>query len=165
LTGINGSAPQFWGYYLRIFFFFLKKRQFIPIDKGGNIISDVPAFCVNSVSPCPVSIGLSTQQISSVLYPQEANTIEITTKPYTDLWQRTHYYFRNDTAPVLQMRTSEKYFLFILRVEFESKHRFDPCGIVMCLNSGNWLKGSIEYENDAFQYLGSIATNQKQWRC
>ena len=34
------------------------------------------------------------------------NRIEITTKPFTDLWQRTYYHFRNDNALVLQMHTS-----------------------------------------------------------
>jgi len=87
------------------------------------------------------------------------DTIEITTKPYTDLWQRTYYHFRNDNAPVLQMRTSEKYFSFIVKTAFESKHRFDQCGVVMYLDSENWLKGSIEYENNEFQHLGSVATN------
>lgn len=33
--------------------------------------------------------------------------IAITTKPHTDLWQRTYYHFRNDNAPVLQMKTNE----------------------------------------------------------
>ena len=36
--------------------------------------------------------------------------IEVTTRPYTDLWQRTYYHFRNDNAPVLQMETEEKFF-------------------------------------------------------
>ena len=73
--------------------------------------------------------------------------------------QRTYYHFRNDNAPVLQMETSEKFFSFIVKTEFESKHRFDQCGIVMYLDSENWLKGSIEYENDTFQHLGSVVTN------
>ena len=30
---------------------------------------------------------------------------------------------------------------------------------VMYLDSDNWLKGSVEFENEAFQHLGSIATN------
>ena len=34
------------------------------------------------------------------------------------------------------------------------------CGIVMYLDSENWLKGSVEYENDEFQHLGSVATNK-----
>ena len=41
----------------------------------------------------------------------------------------------------------------------ESHHRFDQCGVVMYLDSENWLKGSIEYENDNFQHLGSVVTN------
>ena len=85
--------------------------------------------------------------------------IEITTKPFTDLWQRTYYHFRNDNAPVLQMETEEGYFSFVVKTEFESKHRFDQCGVVMYLDSENWLKGSIEYENDEFQHLGSVVTN------
>ena len=85
--------------------------------------------------------------------------IEIITVPHTDLWQRTYYHFRNDNAPVLQMKTSEKYFSFVVKTEFESKHRFDQCGVVMYLDSDNWLKGSIEFENDEFQHLGSVATN------
>ena len=31
----------------------------------------------------------------------ESDRIEITTAPYTDLWQRTYYHFQNDNAPVL----------------------------------------------------------------
>ena len=86
--------------------------------------------------------------------------IEIITAPHTDLWQRTYYHFRNDNAPVLQMETDEKFFSFTVKTEFESKHRFDQCGIVMYLDSENWLKGSIEYENDKFQHLGSVVTNK-----
>ena len=85
--------------------------------------------------------------------------IEIVTKSHTDLWQRTYYHFRNDNAPVLQMETDEKYFSFIVKTEFDSKHRFDQCGVVMYLDSENWLKGSIEYENEEFQHLGSVVTN------
>ena len=90
----------------------------------------------------------------------EKGKIMITTLPHTDLWQRTYYHFRNDNAPVFQMETEEKYFSFIVRTSFEESHqRFDQCGIVMYLDSENWLKGSIEYENDEFQHLGSVVTN------
>ncbi|MBR3839771.1 MAG: DUF1349 domain-containing protein [Erysipelotrichales bacterium] len=86
--------------------------------------------------------------------------IEIITEPHTDLWQRTYYHFRNDNAPVLQMTTDEKYFSFTVKTDFtESHHRFDQCGIVMYLDSENWLKGSVEYENEEFQHLGSVVTN------
>lgn len=89
----------------------------------------------------------------------EEQQIKITTEPGTDLWQRTYYGFRNDNAPVLQMSTEEPYFSFVVKTEFDSKRRFDQCGIVMYLNSDNWLKASIEYENDEYQRLGSVVTN------
>ncbi len=86
--------------------------------------------------------------------------VEIVTQPKTDLWQRTYYHFRNDNAPVLQMETDEKYFSFVVKTDFaESQHRFDQCGVVMYLDSENWIKASIEYENDDFQHLGSVVTN------
>lgn len=86
--------------------------------------------------------------------------IEIVTTPHTDLWQRTYYHFRNDNAPVLQMTSAEQFFSFVVKTEFtESHHRFDQCGIVLYLDSENWLKGSIEYENERFQHLGSVVTN------
>ncbi|HIW51651.1 MAG TPA: DUF1349 domain-containing protein [Candidatus Blautia intestinavium] len=93
-------------------------------------------------------------------YSISPEKIEITTKPHTDLWQRTYYHFRNDNAPVLQMETDEKYFSFTVKTEFtDSHHRFDQCGVVLYLDSENWLKGSIEYETDEFQHLGSVVTN------
>ncbi|MBR1797817.1 MAG: DUF1349 domain-containing protein [Clostridiales bacterium] len=93
-------------------------------------------------------------------YAVDEGVINITTLPHTDLWQRTYYHFRNDNAPVFQMETEEKYFSFVVKTSFEeSHHRFDQCGIVMYLDSENWLKGSIEYENDKFQHLGSVVTN------
>ena len=86
--------------------------------------------------------------------------ITIYTQPKTDLWQRTYYGFQNDSAPVLQMKTSEKYFSFIVKTEFDSKARFDQCGIVVYLDSENWMKASIEYENEQYQRLGSVVTNR-----
>ena len=96
----------------------------------------------------------------------DADRIEITTQPHTDLWQRTYYHFRNDNAPVLQMETEEKFFSFVVKTSFDSHHRFDQCGVILYLDSENWLKASIEYENDRFQHLGSVVTNHgwSDWR-
>ena len=88
-----------------------------------------------------------------------ADTLTVTTRPHTDLWQRTYYHFRNDNAPVLQMATRAQYFSFVVKTEFDSHHRFDQCGVVLYLDSENWLKASIAYENDEFQHLGSVVTN------
>ena len=87
------------------------------------------------------------------------DSIEIITEPHTDLWQRTYYHFRNDNAPVLQIETDEKYFSFVVKTEFDTKVRYDQSGIVMYLDSENWLKASMEYENEEIQRLGSVVTN------
>ncbi len=94
-------------------------------------------------------------------YKIEKDTVEVVTRPHTDLWQRTYYHFQNDNAPVFQMETEEKYFSFVVKTDFQqSHHRFDQCGVVMYLDSENWLKASIEYENEEYQHLGSVVTNQ-----
>lgn len=93
------------------------------------------------------------------VYTVTEDTIEIVTEPFTDLWQRTYYHFRNDNAPVLQTKSREKYFSFIVKTAFDSKVRYDQSGIAMYLDSENWLKASIEYENGQIQRLGSVVTN------
>lgn len=86
--------------------------------------------------------------------------VEITTEPHTDLWQRTYYHFRNDNAPLFQAETEEQYFSFAVQTHFQgAHHRFDQCGIVMYLDPENWLKASVEYENEHYQHLGSVVTN------
>ena len=90
----------------------------------------------------------------------EDGKLVVVTNPHTDLWQRTYYHFRNDNAPVFQMETEKQFFSFSVKTEFqESGRRFDQCGIVMYLDSENWLKASVEYENEEFQHLGSVVTN------
>lgn len=90
----------------------------------------------------------------------ETDQVLITTLPHTDLWQRTYYHFQNDNAPVFQMETAKPYFSFVVRTSFaDSHHRFDQCGVVLYLDSENWLKASVEYENEEYQHLGSVVTN------
>lgn len=122
--------------------------------------------CTSNIAEKTISLN-DTLSLSDFEWTREpescvmkGDTIEVVTKSGTDLWQRTYYHFRNDNAPVLQVCTEEKYFSFVVKTSFaESHHRFDQCGVVMYLDSENWLKGSIEYENEEFQHLGSVATN------
>ena len=92
-------------------------------------------------------------------YGVTGDRVEIITEPHTDLWQRTYYHFRNDNAPVLQLETDEQFFSFVVKTDFDTKVRYDQSGIVMYLDSDNWLKASVEYENDKIQRLGSVVTN------
>ena len=88
------------------------------------------------------------------------NCVTVVTRPHTDLWQRTYYHFRNDNAPVLQLRTSETYFSFTVRAQFDYKRRFDQAGIALYLDSERWLKGSIEFEDGRICRLGAVVTNR-----
>jgi regulation of enolase protein 1 (concanavalin A-like superfamily) len=85
-------------------------------------------------------------------------SVKITTEPNTDLWQRSYYGFRNDNAPALLLE-SEINFSFTAKVTFEYRARFDQCGLIIYLNSDNWFKTSIEYENEDISRLGSVVTN------
>ncbi len=87
------------------------------------------------------------------------DVLTMTTEPNTDLWQRTYYGFQVDNAPVFLTKTTEPYFSFVVKTEFESKRRFDQCGIAVYLDSDNWIKASVEYENEQYQRLGSVVTN------
>ena len=92
-------------------------------------------------------------------YTVTDDKVEMITEPRTDLWQRTYYHFRNDNAPVLQLETDEEYFSFVVKTSFDTKVRYDQSGIILYLNSDNWLKASVEYENDQIQRLGCVVTN------
>lgn len=87
-----------------------------------------------------------------------ADKVIIETDPGTDLWQRSFYGFQNDNAPMLQTKT-KKNFTFCCKVDFNYKNRFDQCGVIIYLDSENWFKASIEYENESFSRLGSVVTN------
>ncbi len=92
-------------------------------------------------------------------YTVTQDRVEIITEPRTDLWQRTYYHFRNDNAPVLQLATDEAYFSFVVRTDFDTKVRYDQSGVIMYLDSENWIKASMEYENEQIQRLGAVVTN------
>lgn len=86
--------------------------------------------------------------------------VTITTQPHTDLWQKTYYHFINDNAPLLLTTTDNDYFSFTVKTDFNDSHaRFDQCGLIVYIDNNNWIKCSIEYENETYQHLGSVVTN------
>jgi len=85
-------------------------------------------------------------------------SVSITTDPTTDFWQRSYYGFQNDNAPAIQLE-SDHNFTFTARVDFNYKALFDQCGLIIYLDSENWFKASIEYENTEFSRIGSVVTN------
>ncbi len=92
-------------------------------------------------------------------YEVRDDGVTIVTEPETDLWQRTYYGFQADNAPVFQLRTAEKYFTFSVKAAFDTSGSFDQCGVAAYLDSDNWMKASVEYENEWLSRLGSVVTN------
>lgn len=86
--------------------------------------------------------------------------IEIITESKTDLWSKTYYDFTIDNAPLLQMKTEQKLFSFTVKSEFEPKKIYDQCGIIVYLDTNNWLKASMENKVGNKFYLGSVLTSQ-----
>lgn len=84
--------------------------------------------------------------------------LEIWTDANTDFWQRTHYGFRNDNGHcLLQDLTGD--FCLQTEVTFQANGRYDQCGLMLRLDTENWIKASIEYINPETSKLGSVVTN------
>lgn len=84
--------------------------------------------------------------------------VKITTDPKTDFWQRSYYGFRNDNAPAWLIESGEN-FTFTVKVSFEYHERYDQSGVIIYIDSENWFKASIEYEDQNLSRLGSVVTN------
>ncbi|MBM9500195.1 DUF1349 domain-containing protein [Leptospira sp. 201903071] len=80
------------------------------------------------------------------------------TSPETDFWQRTHYGFRKDNGHCL-LRYVVSDFSLSVRTEFFPKKQYDQCGLMVRIDSENWIKSSIEYETPSHSRLGSVVTN------
>jgi len=84
--------------------------------------------------------------------------LAITTSNETDFWQRTHYGFRRDDGHFYYMRSRDD-FHFTTQCRFDGKVQYDQCGLMVRIDAENWLKCSIEYENEEVSRLGSVVTN------
>lgn len=86
------------------------------------------------------------------------STITIYTEPGTDFWQRTYYGFRNDNGHAFLTEIKGD-FTFGVKTSFDPNILYDQCGIVLYQNSDNWIKASVEYENNEYSRLGSVVTS------
>ena len=92
-------------------------------------------------------------------FTYDSDNLTIITNPGTDMWQNTYYHFVNKNAPIFKTITEQQFFSFTVKTDFFSEHRFDQCGVVVYIDDENWIKGSIEYEDEQSQHLGSVVTN------
>ena len=86
------------------------------------------------------------------------NGLVMITKANTDFWQGTHYGFRRDDGHCLLTRL-EGDFALSTQVSFTPKTQYDQCGLIVRLDTANWIKLSTEYEDENTSRLGSVVTN------
>lgn len=93
----------------------------------------------------------------------------VTTKPNTDYWQRNEI---NDCKPrdnghAFLKEVEELEFTFSVKVDFDYKKLYDQCGVIVYIDTYNWFKVSIEYENEEFYHLGSVHATKgySDWAC
>lgn len=86
------------------------------------------------------------------------NGLEVTTDPDTDFWQRTHYDFCKDDGHAL-LTKSKSDFTLTTHCHYYPNAQYDQCGLLIRENTENWVKVSVEYENNIISRLGSVVTN------
>ncbi|MCB9077780.1 MAG: DUF1349 domain-containing protein [Anaerolineaceae bacterium] len=89
---------------------------------------------------------------------QFGDGLELYTGPQTDFWQRTHYGFERDDGHCLLTKLAGD-FAVTTQVEFRPKAQYDQCGLIVRVDSQNWVKTSTEYESAHESRLGSVVTN------
>jgi regulation of enolase protein 1 (concanavalin A-like superfamily) len=75
------------------------------------------------------------------VYQAADDCITLTTEPGTDSWQRTYYGFQNNNAHAHLWNS------------------FDQAGVLVWVDQFNWIKVSLEYEDESLSRLGAVVTN------
>ena len=84
--------------------------------------------------------------------------LNLVTAAKTDFWQGTHYGFRRDDGHCL-LTTVTGDFALSTTVDFWPQQQYDQCGLMVRVDSQNWIKCSVEYESPTLRRLGSVVTN------
>lgn len=92
------------------------------------------------------------------VFSLDNDRLTILTDPETDYWQRTYYGFQNDNAHTF-IKEILGDFTFVVKTDFEAVNQYDQYGIILYHDSENWVKASVEYENEEFARRGSVVTN------
>ena len=84
--------------------------------------------------------------------------LNLITKGKTDFWQTTVYGFNRDNGHCLLTKARGD-FLIKTQTVFKPESQYDQCGLIVRIDSENWIKCSVEYENSELSRLGSVVTN------
>jgi hypothetical protein len=91
-------------------------------------------------------------------YEIKNKMLYISTSPETDFWQKTHYDFEKDNGHCLLIKVKDDFSISV-KTSFIPKNQYDQCGLIVRIDSENWIKTFTEYEAENFSRLGSVVTN------
>ena len=84
--------------------------------------------------------------------------IEIVTKDKTDFWKRTDNGFLNDNGHFLYKNIKGN-FTITATVKIDGRVLYDHSGLMIRVDSENWLKSCTEYKDDKDIIVGVVVTN------
>lgn len=90
----------------------------------------------------------------------DEDDIILYTSPDTDFWRGTYYGLEYDNAPAAVISREERFWTLKARASFNSAIYFDQCGLFIYQDEDHWMKSGIEYQNNGYQQLFSVVTNQ-----
>lgn len=111
---------------------------------------------MQSRTPHPLAEGRWLNRPDDVVI--DADRVSFATSPQTDLWQRTYYGFRRGNAPAYVVDTHHNV-TFTVRATYRYVERYDQAGVLVWIDDENWVKASVEHEDDSFARLGTVVTN------
>ena len=88
----------------------------------------------------------------------DSDVLTVTTNGETDFWQGTHYGFRRDNGHCL-LTNVESDFSLVVRCTMQANAQYDQGGVMVRIDSENWVKVSVEAETKSYSRLGSVVTS------
>jgi regulation of enolase protein 1 (concanavalin A-like superfamily) len=77
--------------------------------------------------------------------------------PKTDFWQATHYGFRRDSGHLLHQACRGDFDAEV-DLYIEPTAKYDQAGLMVRIDSENWIKTSVEFEPGGSSHQGSVVT-------
>jgi regulation of enolase protein 1 (concanavalin A-like superfamily) len=92
------------------------------------------------------------------VWQADSEQLRVVTGSRTDFWRITHYGFVRDNGHFYyQQRTGD----FTIQVKIEGKYEalYDQAGVMIRLDSANWIKAGIEY-TDGLPHFSAVVTRE-----
>lgn len=80
----------------------------------------------------------------------------------TDFWRHTHYGFVHDTGHALLSEVPAD-FTAVATFSADYREQFDQAGVMLRLNSENWIKAGLEFADGVFNFGAVVTRGRSDW--